>query len=82
MRIERFCGQPFLLNEVTITKLEPCGTSGQPAGGSQITLIALKRPSVPGPPWMGILRPLRVTFSNGMTRMRTDGSAGRAPAGE
>jgi len=33
-----------------ITKLEPCGTSGQPTGGFHETLMALKRPSVPGPP--------------------------------
>src|SRR5207248_708690 len=61
-RIDRACGQPCFENDVTITKLEPWGTVGQPTGGSQVTLIALKRLSLPGPPWIGIFFPLRTTY--------------------
>ena len=45
-------------------KLEPWGTSGSRASGSQLTLIALKTPSVPGPPWIGIRLPPRVSYWN------------------
>ena len=63
VRIDRACGQPCFENDVTITKLEPCGTVGQPTGGSHVTLIALKRLSLPGPPWS------RTTYLRAVPRM-------------
>ena len=62
MTIVRGSGQPSV-NWVTITKLEPCGTSRWIGALLKVgTLIALKTPTLPGPPWIGILSSPRSSY--------------------
>src|SRR3954464_6816467 len=55
----RASGQEPLFHVTTWTYEEPCSGSATPLPETHLTLMALKSPSVPGPPWIGIFTPFR-----------------------
>src|SRR3954454_12081216 len=60
----RASGHEPLFHVTTWTYEEPCSGSATPLPETHLTLMALKSPSVPGPPWIGIFTPFRVANWN------------------